>query len=298
MPTTRETSVSRALDDLKPEKLVSAADQITGSSLRSPTISDMPDSLANANIPYDKKYQIFSDFARNRSSLVREGKLPASLNDVEISDEQKHAIASDIAKNTTTDGISKQQALLLAMMHAHLKLEVAYYDGAGEQSKQSFTVALVAAALAFLAFLGAILLLLLKGPASSNVATITGIGGALAALVSGVNFYLYGMTSTQFAAFHARLDRIQRFSMAEIMCELLGTENATDESARDKALALVITNLASASLADNPTYITPLSPPSAPSAQNGQSGQDDNNQNGQGGNNQNAKTGTASKKAG
>lgn len=263
MADARQNFKAKALDELKPENLLSAAAQIkqSGNSLRSTTL-DLPNSLASAPLP----------------------------------DAQKHTIAADIAKKVSAKGISNDQALLMAMMHAHLKLEVAYYDGAGEQSKQSFTVALVAASLAFLAFLGAILLLLLNGSASSGVATITGIGGALAALVSGVNFYLYGMTSTQFAAFHARLDRIQRFSMAEIMCELLGTEKAIEESAKDKALAAVITNLASASLADNPTYITPLSPPSAPSAQNGHDGQGGNSHGGQGGNGYSRQTGTDGKK--
>jgi hypothetical protein len=297
MANARENAVSLALDELKPEKLFREATQIqqSGAHLRSP-IPSIPPSLASADeIPYEKKFQIYSDMVRNPFSLVKEGKIPVSLKETQLSDEKKHTIATDIATNVYAESISHDQALLLAMMHAHLKLEVAYYDGAGEQSKQSFTVALVAAALALLAFLGAILALLLNGSASSNVATISGIGGALAALVSGVNFYLYGMTSTQFAAFHARLDRIQRFSMAEIMCELLGTEKATQESARDKALAAVITNLASASLADSPTYINPLSPPSAPK-QNGQGGQSGNSHGGQSGNSQGKQTGTEDKK--
>jgi hypothetical protein len=74
------------------------------------------------------------------------------------------------------------------------------------------------------------------------------------------------------------LDRLQRFSLAEYMCELLGTEGTTAETVRDKALAAIIANLASSSLADSPTYITPLAPPAAPGVQNGHSGQGSNEQ--------------------
>jgi hypothetical protein len=160
--------------------------------------------------------------------------------------------------------VANAQAVLIAAFHGHTRLETAFYQDAIKQSNLSFIVALGASIIALVFFLIAIVISALQ---NSNAATISAIGGAIAGLIAGVNFYLYGMTSTQFDTLQARLDRLQRFSLAEYMCELLGTEKTTDETVRDKALAAVIANLASCSLAESPTYITPLASPSVDGAQ-------------------------------
>jgi hypothetical protein len=85
-----------------------------------------------------------------------------------------------------------------------MKLEMAFYQGALKQSNLSFIVALIASGFAVFFFLGAVALLLWNSSVSSNTATITAIGGTIAALIGGVNFYLYGISSTQFAALQAR----------------------------------------------------------------------------------------------
>jgi hypothetical protein len=40
-------------------------------------------------------------------------------------------------------------------------------------------------------------------------------------VISGVNFYLYGKTTTQMAEFQSRLDMTQRFLLANSICENL-----------------------------------------------------------------------------
>lgn len=48
---------------------------------------------------------------------------------------------------------------------------------------------------------------------------IAAVGGVIVEVISGLLFYLYGKTSTQLADFHIRLDRTQRYWLANSMCE-------------------------------------------------------------------------------
>lgn len=94
-----------------------------------------------------------------------------------------------------------------------------YYTTVLAQASMSFRAALVAAVIGLVFFLAAVAFLLMNQPQS--VATASVIGGALVELISGINFWLYGKTTTQLADFHDRLDRTQRFLLANSICESL-----------------------------------------------------------------------------
>ena len=107
---------------------------------------------------------------------------------------------------------------------AQLQLTTAYYEGVLSQASKSFTLALFASILGLLLLLGSILFVVLGGNAS--LATISVVSGALVETIAGLNFYLQGRTSAQLSTFHLRLDRIQRFLLANSLLERLHDEQA------------------------------------------------------------------------
>jgi hypothetical protein len=60
------------------------------------------------------------------------------------------------------------------------------------------------------------------------------VSGAVVEVVSGLVFYLYGKTSSQLSAFHSRLEVLQRYLLANSICESL------DGEARNTARAALI----------------------------------------------------------
>ena len=60
------------------------------------------------------------------------------------------------------------------------------------------------------------------------------ITGAIVNVVSGIVFMLYGKTSSQLSAFHNQLEVLQRYLLANSICEGLS------EAERDKARAALI----------------------------------------------------------
>ena len=105
---------------------------------------------------------------------------------------------------------------------SQVKMLESYYVTVLQQATTSFRWALVAAGVGLLFFLGAVTFLLVELP--GQLATVSVVGGALVEVISGINFFLYGRTSAQLAEFHQRLDRTQRFLMADSMCESLAEE--------------------------------------------------------------------------
>lgn len=114
---------------------------------------------------------------------------------------------------------------------SQIELLNAYYTAALEQSKRSFFWALVGAAVGLGLFSVAVAVSLLG---RIGVAVIPLISGAIVEVISGGLFYLYGKTSAQLSAFHTRLDVLQRYLLANSMCESLS------EAERDKARAALI----------------------------------------------------------
>jgi len=105
---------------------------------------------------------------------------------------------------------------------SQIELLNSYYNTSLYQAKLSFRWALIAAGVG-LAFLLSSLAFTLTAQ-SPLTSTIAAIGGVVAEFVSGVNFWLYGKTLRQLNHFHERLDQLQRFLLANSICESLERE--------------------------------------------------------------------------
>jgi O-acetylhomoserine/O-acetylserine sulfhydrylase-like pyridoxal-dependent enzyme len=85
-------------------------------------------------------------------------------------------------------------------------------------------------------------LVFLLAAQASLIATISVIGGAMVEVIAGINFVLYGKTTTQLANFHERLDRTQRFLLANSICESLNGE------IKEKARAALVHTIATTAI--------------------------------------------------
>ena len=112
-----------------------------------------------------------------------------------------------------------------------IQLLTEYYNLALAQARRSFNWALVAAAVGLAFFLAAVGLLLLSKP--QEIALVSVIGGAIAEVISGLKFYLYGKASAQLAEFQRRLDRTQRFLLANSVCSALENDEIRDQTRAD-----------------------------------------------------------------
>lgn len=105
---------------------------------------------------------------------------------------------------------------------SQIQLLNVYYEVVLDQARKSFRWALIAAGVGSAFFLAAVSFLLLRQ--SQDIAFISLISGALIEVISCINFFLYGKTSAQLAEFQTRLDKTQRFLLANSVCEGLGEE--------------------------------------------------------------------------
>jgi hypothetical protein len=104
---------------------------------------------------------------------------------------------------------------------SQLELLAAYHQMALAQSSRSFFWALIGSAAGLALFAVAVVVALLHGLLVSSVPLIA---GAVVEVESGLVFYLYGKTSSQLSAFHSRLDVLQRYVLANSICESLDGE--------------------------------------------------------------------------
>lgn len=127
-------------------------------------------------------------------------------------------ISGDIIGTTFFERISKADPTNVQEIAAsQIELLSTYHNLVLKQSSRSFSWALIAAGVGLAFFLAAIAFLLLEQP--DNIAVISVISGALIEVISGINFYLYGRTSSQLADFQTRLDKTQRYLIANSICE-------------------------------------------------------------------------------
>jgi hypothetical protein len=115
---------------------------------------------------------------------------------------------------------------------SQLELLTACHQVALGQSNRSFFWALIGSGAGLLLFVVAVGFSLLTGLSQASIVPL--IAGAVVEVVSGVVFYLYGQTSLQLSAFHGRLEVLQRYLLANSICEGLS------EAERDKARAGLI----------------------------------------------------------
>jgi hypothetical protein len=102
---------------------------------------------------------------------------------------------------------------------AQIELLDVYRREALRQSKLSFSVALGGSAFGLLLFAVAVGFSLVNGLNLASVVPL--IAGAIVQVVSGVVFYLYGQTSSQLSALYSRLESLQRYLLANSLCEHL-----------------------------------------------------------------------------
>jgi TRADD-N domain-containing protein len=121
---------------------------------------------------------------------------------------------------------------------SQLELLTAYHQVALAQSNRSFVCAVIGSGFGLLLFVVAAVFSLLNGLSLASIVPL--IAGAVVNVVSGIVFVLYGKTSLQLSAFHSRLEVLQRYLLANSICESLGDE------ARDKARAALIQEISRA----------------------------------------------------
>lgn len=103
-----------------------------------------------------------------------------------------------------------------------IELLVSYYNEILSQAKKSFNWALIAAGI------GLFFLILSVGFVTArqdiNISIISTLCGLIIEFISAINFYLYNRATLQMAIYQERLDRTQRFLLANSLCEGLDGE--------------------------------------------------------------------------
>jgi len=105
---------------------------------------------------------------------------------------------------------------------SQIRLLDVYHNVVLDQAKKSFRWALVAAGLGLCFFLASVVFIAFQQDHSTAVISL--ISGALIEVISSINFYLYGKTSQQLSEFQNKLDKMQRYLLANSVCEGLDDE--------------------------------------------------------------------------
>lgn len=153
---------------------------------------------------------------------------------IERAESFSDTVSSVIESVATADVSNTQQIAAL-----ELALSKAYYERVLSQARSSFTAALISAGIGLLFFLAAISISLVSSN-FTNTALISTISGAVVEVISGLNFWLYSRTSAQLDAFHLRLERMQRFLLANSVAT-----SVRDLQAKDKVVANLVATIAS-----------------------------------------------------
>jgi hypothetical protein len=105
---------------------------------------------------------------------------------------------------------------------SQLALTNLYYENVLSQARRSFNAATVAAIVGLAFFLAAIAFAVTTD--KSTAPLVSTLGGAIVEVVAGLNFWLYARTATQLNSFHVRLERMQRFLVANSVASALDGE--------------------------------------------------------------------------
>lgn len=154
----------------------------------------------------DSNALVIGDSPRNSTGLVRS----SSTNVYQL----------PIERLSNADPSNVQQ-----IAASQIELLSNYHQEVLNQAKKSFFWALVAAGAGFFFFLATLLFVIYPNDNKrTEFAVVSTVGGALIEVISAINFYLYGKASSQMADFQQRLDRTQRFLLANSICEGLKDE--------------------------------------------------------------------------
>jgi len=140
---------------------------------------------------------------------------------VEAASRLRAQLANDVGtrKSTFSNVARADPSNIQQVAASQLELINDYYTTILHQARQSFTWAIIAAGVGLAFFIAAVAFLLLSQ--KSDLSAISVISGALIEVISGINFYLYGKAISQLDLFHVRLERTQRFLIANSVCENL-----------------------------------------------------------------------------
>jgi Trypsin-like peptidase domain len=164
--------------------------------------------------------------------VEKEIKGKITFNDVSRADSFADTVNSVIDGVATVDSSNTQQVAAL-----ELALSKAYYERVLAQARSSFISALVSAGVGLMFFLAAISVSLVTG--KLNAALISTVSGAIIEVISGLNFWLYSQTSAQLDAFHLRIERMQRFLLANSV-----TTSVQDPDQKDKVISELVDTIA------------------------------------------------------
>jgi hypothetical protein len=129
-----------------------------------------------------------------------------------------------------------------AIAASQLELLAGYHEIALVQSRRSFFWALIGSGVGLVFFVCAVTAVLWTGQTLSAIVSL--LAGAVVEVVSGLIFFLYGKTTTQLSNFHSRLENLQRYLLANSLCEAL------DGDERNKARTALIQEIARPSPTD------------------------------------------------
>jgi hypothetical protein len=156
-----------------------------------------------------------------------------SLRQIKGRDAYRRSAASEFAERLLSKADPPDVQEIAA---GQIQLLDEYHEIVLGQARKSFVFAVAAAVTGIALFAFAVVLLLLEQ--STEVAIFSGIAGAIVEVISGIGFYLYAKASGQLAEFQSRLDRTQRFLLANSVCGSL------KGSAKDKARTELIRAIA------------------------------------------------------
>ena len=131
---------------------------------------------------------------------------------------------------TKPDDIQQKIGVLADFLTPH-------HEFALRQTKLSFVATLIAAAVGFVFLLCAIAFLLIEH--SQSTATFSVISGAIAGLISGLFLSLHGQTTKQLDHYSRQLDQLNRFLLANSICESL--EGESRQKARSDLVSKIVT---------------------------------------------------------
>ena len=121
---------------------------------------------------------------------------------------------------------------------SQIELLSSYHQEVLNQAKKSFFWALVSACTGFFFFLVTILFVIYPQDAKRTEFAVVGtIAGAMIEVISAINFYLYGQASAQMGDYQKRLDKTQRFLLANSICENL--EGDYKQDARSELVRVI-----------------------------------------------------------
>ena len=128
--------------------------------------------------------------------------------------------------NEALDSLSKAKpGDIQAIAASQMNLLTGHYEMVLKQADKIFKAAkyaLIAGALLF-----TVAVMLMMAEKNQVIVAISFVGAVVVELVSGINFFFYWKTVSQFKGFHYRFDRIQSYLLANSVCESLDGEAKT-----------------------------------------------------------------------